>query len=79
MAAEKMYYRVLDTQTDSYFATGYNSTSLQELIESFRSYIETGNDAPESMDVFQTWDDIADWLQGSILESSKHKFENQSW
>jgi hypothetical protein len=79
MVNEKTYYRVYDGQTGSYFVTGYNSTSLQELIESFKSYIEMGNDAPESMDVFQTWNDVADWLQNVELETSKHKFENQGW
>mgnify|MGYP000632663417 CR=1 FL=1 len=35
----EVYYRVFDNQRGVYFATGYNSTSMEELIESFQSYI----------------------------------------
>ena len=33
-----MYYRLFDTQTGRYMATGYNTTSERELIEAYKSY-----------------------------------------
>ena len=33
-----VYYRLYDKQTGGYLATGYNSTSLDELIEDYFEY-----------------------------------------
>jgi len=71
----KLYFRVIDTQCGTYFGTGYNATSIQELVDDFKCYIENGNDAPESMDIFNTWYDIDDWLQGAEIEISQEPFE----
>jgi len=37
-----VYYRLYDKQTGGYLATGYNSTSLNELIEDYLEYISNG-------------------------------------
>jgi len=83
----KKYYRVFDEQRKGYWATGYNSISMEELIEDFQSYIRGGMDCPtgeegmtdEEYEIYfnsllDTWDKIADWLQGAVLEESEEKF-----
>jgi hypothetical protein len=37
-----VYYRLYDKQTGGYLSTGYNSTSLNELIEDYLEYISNG-------------------------------------
>jgi hypothetical protein len=77
------YYRVLDLQLSRYFSTGYNETSLDELIKDFQSYIIYGSDSleidtnnqDEINEYFGTWDLIADYLQGVELEESDEPFE----
>ena len=71
-----MYYRVFDTQRGCYFATGYNATSMKELISDFKSYIGGALDAPSRMSCLNSWKRIEDWLQGCELEKSKTKFED---
>jgi hypothetical protein len=72
-----MYYRVFDHQRGIYFATGYNNSSMQELIESFRSYIYgAGEDVEENL---QTWEQIADYLSDVELEQNETPFEELNW
>ena len=66
----KKYYSVFDHQRGTYFATGYNATSMEELIEDFRSYMQEEDDENN-----QTWPEIADSLQDVTLEESETKFE----
>jgi hypothetical protein len=68
----KKYYRVFDHQRGTYFATGYNATSMEELIEDFRSYMQEEDDENN-----QTWPEIADSLQDVTLEESETKFEEE--
>jgi hypothetical protein len=83
------YYRVFDTQRGVYFATGYNATSMDELIEDFQSYIlgaseidfeheqGTSEYEKELTDFLGTWDLIAEHLQGVELEESSTPFEDE--
>ncbi len=73
-----MYYRVLDHQRGVYFATGYNDRSMQELIESFRSYIYGAGEDMEEENL-QTWEQIADYLSDVELEESETPFEELNW
>ena len=76
------YYRVFDTQRGCYFATGYNATSMDELICDFQSYILMSNEVENNEDnregFLSTWSGIADYLQGSILEESNTPFEEEN-
>lgn len=67
------YYRVFDHQRGVHFATGYNATSIKELTEAFRSYIEGGGESIEGN--FETWDDIANHISEVTLEESETPFE----
>lgn len=73
------FYRVYDTQRGDYFATGYNATSLKKLEEDFASYILMTNEVEDNEDnrdgFLSSWDGIAEYLQGAVLESSPTKFE----
>ncbi len=69
-----MYYRVYDYQTGRYFGTGYNSTSIKELVKDFKSYI---NDASEVCNQFKSWKSVKDYLQDVELEKSKVEFINK--
>lgn len=73
------YYRVFDHQRGCYFATGYNSTSMEDLIKDFQSYILMTNEVEENEDnldgFLSTWNGIADYLQGVTLEESNEPFE----
>ena len=75
----KRFYRVYDTQTGCYFATGYNATSMKDVAKSFASYILMTNEVEDNQEnrggFLSSWDGIAEYLQGVILESSKNKFE----
>jgi len=75
----KKFYRVFDTQTGCYFATGYNAESMQELVTDFQSYILMANeveDNEENINGFlSNWEDIAEHLQGAELEVSNTPFE----
>jgi hypothetical protein len=71
----KIYYRVFDLQLGQYFATGYNATSMQELINDFKSYIATANET-EDIEQFANWEQIEEYLQGAELEESETKFED---
>jgi hypothetical protein len=85
---DKMFYRVFDHQRGCYFATGYNDTSMENLIHSFQSYIlgaseiefEHEKGTPEYEielnNMLGTWDLIAEHLQGVTLESSDNEFDN---
>ena len=73
------FYRVFDHQRGCYFATGYNSESMDDLVESFRSYIY-GADTfleGEMEEYLQTWQQIAEHLQEVELEESETPFESQ--
>ena len=82
----EVYYRVFDTQRGVYFATGYNATSMEELIESFQSYILMANEIEfehdkgtaeyevELNNMLGTWELIEEHLQGATLETSHVKF-----
>lgn len=73
------YYRVYDLQLGQYFATGYNATSIQELINDFKSYIEMSNEC-DDMEQFTNWGTIEEYLQGVELEESETPFEdNPHW
>ena len=67
----KTYYRVFDHQVGNYFATGYNAESMQDLINDFRSYISVGDENNN----YQTWEQIADYLQEVTIEKSSEPFE----
>lgn len=67
------YYRVFDQQRGCYFATGYNSQSMQELINDFHSYVSQG-DCDLS---FKSWDDVANHLTEIVLEKSVVKFDEK--
>jgi len=79
MKTKKNFYRVFDTQRGDYFATGYNATSIEELISDFQSYILMTNeveDSEENLDGFlSTWKGIEEYLQGAELEESNTPFE----
>ena len=76
----KTYYRVYDTQTKTYFATGYNAKSMQELINDFSSYINCSAwEDEEQEENFGSWEQIADYLQDVYLEESKIPFEEQEF
>ena len=83
------YYRVFDNQRGIYFATGYNATSMNELIEDFQSYILGANEIDfeheqgtaeyeqELNNFLGTWDLISEHLQGVELEESSTPFEDE--
>lgn len=68
-----MYYKVYDLQRSCYFAVGYNSNNMKELIAAFQEYICLADNVPKSS--VNSWKKIEDWLQGVELEKSKTKFE----
>ena len=78
----KKYYRVFDTQRGCYFHTGYNAESMEELIESFQSYILMSNEVEENEDnidgFLSTWSGIVDYLQGIELEESNTRFKENN-
>lgn len=86
-----VYYRVFDEQTGSYFATGYNAESMEELIEDFQSYILGANEIDfeheegtleyeeELFEYLGTWEKIEEYLQGVCLEISDVPFEELDW
>jgi hypothetical protein len=71
---KQKFYRVFDLQRGCYFATGYNATSIEELIKDFQSYILMSNEVEENEDningFLSTWNGISEYLQGVILEES---------
>ena len=85
------YYRVFDLQRGCYFATGYNTTSKEDLIESFQSYILGANEIDfeyekgtaeyeKELNAFLgTWELIEEHLQGAELEESDVEFEEDEW
>ena len=72
-----MYYRVYDQQTGTYFATGYNSESMPDLISSFQSYVLNGGE-DITVEQISTWPDIAEYLQDVELEESETPFEDDN-
>jgi hypothetical protein len=82
----EVYYRVFDTQRGCYFGTGYNTTSMEELIESFQSYILMASEIEfehdkgtaeyevELNNMLGTWELIEEHLQGATLETSHVEF-----
>jgi len=63
----KKHYRVFDNQRGCYFATGYNSESMEELIKDFQSYISMAIDVEENFVEaselhLTTWSEIVDYL-----------------
>ena len=79
----KKYYRVFDHQRGCYFATGYNSESMEELIKDFQSYISMAIEVDEYKVEVQdldltTWAEIADFLQEVTLEESDTLFEQNN-
>ncbi len=79
----KKYYRVFDTQRGCYFATGYNSESMEDLIKSFQSYILMANEIEENEDnldsFLSTWSGIEEYLQGAELEESETPFKEENY
>ena len=79
MKSGKTFYRVFDTQIGDYFATGYNSESMKDLISDFQSYILMTNEVEnneENLDGFlSNWKGIEEYLQGAELEESNTPFE----
>ena len=77
----KKFYRVFDTQTGCYFATGYNAESMQELVTDFQSYILMANEVEDNEEntngFLSNWDGIAEHLQGAELEESNTPFEKE--
>jgi hypothetical protein len=73
-----IYYRVYDLQTGQYFATGYNTTSIEELINDFKEYISMANEC-EDIERFTNWGEIEEYLQGVELEKSETKFEENTY
>lgn len=76
MQQNNKYYRVYDYQTGRYFATGYNATSMNELIESFSSYI---NGADDNEQKFETFGEIMDYLQDIDYEESETPFDENDY
>jgi hypothetical protein len=66
----KTFYRVFDHQRGTYFATGYNAESMEQLISDFRSYMQEEDDENN-----RTWSQIVDSLQDITLEKSEKPFE----
>lgn len=79
----KKYYRVFDTQRGCYFATGYNAESMEQLIESFQSYILMASEVEENEDnvdgFLSTWSGIEEYLQGAELEESETPFKEENY
>ena len=75
-----MYYRVYDQQTGTYFATGYNSESMSDLIKSFQQYIYGCATMIDDEDILNmtTWEQIADALSEVELEESETPFEDDN-
>lgn len=71
------YYRVYDGQRGVYFATGYNASSMQELIDDFKSYIGMANEC-DDLNQFTDWSSIAEYLQDVYLEESETQFEENN-
>lgn len=69
------YYRVFDYQRGIYFAVGYNTTSMEDLIEHFQDYISNANEVEDVKQFLPTWDAIAEHLQEVELETSTTKFD----
>lgn len=76
MTKKQTYYRVFDQQRGIYFSVGYNSTSKKDLIAAFQDYICCADDVPKSY--VNSWNKIADWLQGTELEKSNIPFEEET-
>lgn len=76
MQNNNKYYRVYDYQTGIYFATGYNATSMNELIESFSNYI---NGADDNELKFETFGEIMDYLQDIDYEESETPFDENDY
>jgi len=72
---ENKFYRVYDLQLGQYFATGYNATSMENLIDDFKSYISMANET-DDIKQFTNWGIIEEYLQGVELEESKTPFED---
>lgn len=53
-----MYYRLYDTDTRDYKHTGYNDSSLNDLMKSFLSYIGPSLDPSDP-------DDVSSWQKAS--------------
>ena len=73
------YFRVFDYQRGTYFAVGYNATSMEELVKDFQDYISNANEVEDVEQSLPTWDAIAEHLQGVELETSTTKFEEDLW
>ena len=73
------YYRVFDHQRGCYFATGYNTSSMVDLVEAFQSYILMANEVEDNEEntngFLSNWNDIEEHLQGAELEVSNTPFE----
>lgn len=75
-----MYYRLLDTQTGCYMATGYNVKSLKDLVNDYIDYKVNGDCDDEDKVVFESMsiDSVISFIEfdGFIIERSKVKFES---
>lgn len=63
-----MYYRVFDRQCGQYFATGYNSESMPDLLSKFSQFV-TGKP------IILSWEDIAEQLQDVEIERNELPFD----
>lgn len=74
---ETTYYRLYDIQTKSCLHTGYNTTSPEELIAAYKSYIETDLDEEEE-ELFNSGsvDAILNYIAGSgfVIETQLGPF-----
>jgi len=74
-----MFYRLFDKQTGRYMATGYNSTSLNELIESYSDYFGESDWDDEDLEIFNNLSksDKLKQIESNefVIEKSKRKFE----
>jgi hypothetical protein len=69
---KQWYYRVYDAQRGVYFATGYNATSIKDLVCKFQGYIQGADDVPKKY--INSWKRIADHLTEVYLEKSNYPF-----
>ena len=71
------YYRLYDTQTGRYMATGYNATSEEDLIDQFKSYASVDFE-PEDEEYFEkaTTNEILSAIEsyGFDIEKSETPF-----
>ena len=75
-----MYYRLLDTQTGRYMATGYNAKGKKSLVKAYVEYKCEGLD-DEAETILRSWskDDVIKYIEVDdfIIEKSKIPFDEK--